>query len=329
MPDSSRRAVSAKKTSFVLTSLAATILVAALATDGLAADAALTVEATQNDTPSLPASPPQVDYIATYVWSENDPDFGGYSGIEISDDGLSFTALSDRATLRWGTIERDNAGRIRAMDSAGNARLRDSNGKPLKPGNLGDSEGLAIGPDGVIYVSFEGLVRVVRYDTPDSPAKVLKGPPEFRQMQRNSALESLAITPDGTLLTMPERSGKLERPFPVWRWRNGVWDQPFSVPRNGNWLPVGSDIGPDGRFYLLERDFKGLLGFLSRVRRFDLSEDGLSNEQVLLQTRPMQYDNLEGISVWRDDFGIRLTMVSDDNFNFFQRTELVEYRVTD
>ena len=272
---------------------------------------------------------PQVEHIATYVWSENAPDFGGYSGIEISDDGLGFTALSDRATLRWGTIERDAAGRIRAMDSAGNARLRDSEGKPLKPGHLGDSEGLAIAPDGAIYVSFENLVRVVRYDTPDSPAKVLKGPPAFRKMQRNSALESLAILPDGTLLTMPERSGALDRPFPVWRWRNGKWDQPFSIPRSGNWLPVGSDIGPDGRFYLLERDFKGLLGFLSRVRRFDLDENGFSNEQILLQSRPLQYDNLEGISVWKDDFGIRLTMISDDNFNFFQRTELVEYRITE
>ena len=30
--------------------------------------------------------------------------------------------------------------------------------------------------------------------------------------------------------------------------------------------------------------------------------------------------------VWRDDLGrIRLTMVSDDNFRFFQRTEFVEY----
>ena len=32
--------------------------------------------------------------------------------------------------------------------------------------------------------------------------------------------------------------------------------------------------------------------------------------------------------MWRDEAGaIRLTMISDDNFNFFQRTQLVEYTV--
>ncbi|AGT07432.1 esterase-like activity of phytase family protein [Paracoccus aminophilus] len=271
----------------------------------------------------------KAEYIGTYVWHEDAPDFGGYSGIELTEDGRSFMALSDRATLRWGEIERDAEGRISGMVSKGMSRLHDSQGRPLPPGHLGDSEGIAIDSEGRIYVSFEGLVRVARYDTPDAPAKVLKGPPEFKQMQRNSALESLAITPDGTLLTMPERSGALDRPFPVWRWRKGVWDQPFSVSRNGNWLPVGSDIGPDGKFYLLERDFKGLLGFLSRVRRFDLTDAGLVNEEILLQSYPMQYDNLEGIAVWKDDQGIRLTMISDDNFYFLQRTELVEYRIRD
>ena len=59
-----------------------------------------------------PRSAPQVDYVATYVWSMDDDTFGGFSGIEISPDGSRFTVLSDRATLRWGHIERDTEGRI-------------------------------------------------------------------------------------------------------------------------------------------------------------------------------------------------------------------------
>ena len=280
-------------------------------------------------TEPAPLPGPRVDYVATYVWQMDDEQFGGFSGIEISPDGSRFTALSDRASIRWGTVERDAEGRIRGMEPAGRARLHASNGKPLKPGRQGDSEGLAIGPDGKIWISFEGLVRVAGYDTPDSPAQPLPRPPAFKAMQLNSSMEALAILPDGTLLTLPERSGALTRPFPVWRWRNGVWDQPFSIPRSGDWLAVGADVGPDGRLYLLERDFKGLLGFRSRVRRFDLDEQGVGNEQVLLESRPMQYDNLEGISVWDDGGGIRLTLISDDNFNWFQRTELVEYRVVE
>ncbi len=288
----------------------------------------LAVPACAAETRPLPGQP-VAEFLGTYVWRMNDAEFGGFSGLELNDDGSHFYALSDRGTIRWGGIHRDAAGRVTGMEAEGRTRLRDRKGRPLEKGRVADSEGLAIGPDGEIWVSFEGVTRVVRYDTPESAAKPLEGPPEFKQLQINSSLEALAITTDGTLLTLPERSGELTRPFPVWRWRKGEWDQPFSVPRSGNWLPVGADIGPDGRFYLLERDFKGLLGFLSRVRRFDLTEDGLANEVTLIATRPMQYDNLEGISVWQDARGIRLTMISDDNQRFFQRTEIVEYRITD
>lgn len=271
----------------------------------------------------------RLQHVATYVWRGDDDSFGGFSGIEISADGTRFTMISDRATIRWGRIQRDGRGRITAMTTEGTGRLHDDQGKPLPQDWHGDSEGLAIGPDGRIWISFEGKTRVAGYDSPGGPADVLPRPPEFDQMQRNSSFEALAITGDGTLLTLPERSGELTRPFPVWRWRDGVWDQPFSVPRSGDWLTVGADIGPDGRFYLLERDFRGLLGFRSRLRRFDLTETGLINETLLLESRSLQYDNHEGISVWDDGQGIRITMISDDNFGRFQRTELVEFRVLD
>nr|WP_232962565.1 esterase-like activity of phytase family protein [Paracoccus tegillarcae] len=266
--------------------------------------------------------------MATYVWSmPQDANFGGFSGIEISDDGTEFHVLSDRAHLYWGSINRDPSGRIRGLNVAGRAHLKDSKGNPLPPGRLGDSEGLAIGADGRIWVSFEGLDRLAAYDDPDQPAQRIPQPPVLKELSLNAGMEALAIEPDDTLLTLPERSGGARKPFPMLRYRDGKWDQPFSLPRNSDWLPVGADIGPDGRLYLLERDFHGIMGFSSRVRRFDLGPDGLSEGEELLTTRPLQYDNLEGISVWDDGLGLRLTMISDDNFLFVQRTELVEYRL--
>ena len=78
---------------------------------------------------------------------------------------------------------------------------------------------------------------------------------------------------------------------------------------------------------MLERDFRGLLGFSSRVRRYAMSDDALGPPELLIQSVPLQYDNLEGIAVWQDAQGIRITLISDDNFFFVQRTELVEFRV--
>ena len=187
--------------------------------------------------------------------------------------------------------------------------------------HLADSEGLAIGADGRRWISFEGKARVRSETGPDGP-EVLPRPEAFPHMQFNSALEALAVDEAGALYTIPERSGRIDKPFPVYRWKDGQWTIPFSLPRRDNFLVTGADFGPDGRLYLLERDFAGI-GFRSRVRRF--APDG-TGEEVLLETGVGVHDNLEGISVWRDDLGrIRLTMVSDDNFRFFQRTEFVEY----
>ena len=91
---------------------------------------------------------------------------------------------------------------------------------------------------------------------------------------------------------------------------------------------AGADTGPDGRLYVLEREFAKWRGFATRVRSFAYGADGLTDEQLVLQTPIGQHDNLEGLAVWQDDTGaIRLTMVSDDNFFVFQRTEFVEYRL--
>ena len=62
--------------------------------------------------------------------------------------------------------------------------------------------------------------------------------PDFGRLQHNSGLEALAIDADGTLYAIPERSGKLERPFPVYRLRDGRWDKALRLRRDGTFLVV-------------------------------------------------------------------------------------------
>ncbi|WP_207101558.1 esterase-like activity of phytase family protein [Paracoccus shandongensis] len=276
----------------------------------------------------IPAPAASLDYVGTFVWSGDDDSFGGFSGIEISPDGSGFHALTDRAHLYWGSIDRDSQGVIRALNIAGRTHLKDSKGIPLPPGYTGDSEGLAVGEDGTLWISFEGLDRVARYDGPDARATALRPPPKGPGMRINSGLEALAIR-DGTLYALPERSGREDLPFPILTFRDNRWNRAGEIRRDPRWLAVAADFGPDGWFYLLERDFRGILGFASRVRRMQLTDTGPVNEEILLTTRPLQYDNLEGLAVWHDGQGIRLTMISDDNFLALQRTELVEYRLRD
>lgn len=263
-------------------------------------------------------------HVQSFTWTNSDPAFGGFSGIELGPDGQSFTSISDRGHIVSGKLVRRN-GRIERIESGKLKALRDTDGKPQSRKYHKDSEGLALRADGRLFVSYEGFHRVWAYLNMERAAWLPRHP-DFKRMQNNSSLEALAIDHRGWLYTLPERSGQLTRPFPVYRYRNGKWDQRLSIPREGGFLAVGADFGPDGRFYLLEREFTGL-GFRTRVRRFKLGNRGFDGGETLFETRVGKHDNLEGIAVTSAPSGIRLTMISDDNFRFFQRTEIVEYIV--
>ncbi len=274
------------------------------------------------------ASPPLAEgFLQSYRWTARDANFGGFSGIHVWPDGQRILVLSDKGMYVQGAIRRAADGSITGVETGRVTPLRARGDGALAAGRT-DSEGLAVAPDGRVFVSFEGAARVLEYDRITGPAANLPEHPDFARMQSNSSLESLAVDGKGTLYTLPERSGRVGVAFPVYRFRKGAWDQPFDLPRRGAFLAVDADIGPDGRFYLLERDFQGLAGFASRVRSFAMTAAGLTDERTEMESGVGQHDNLEGLSVWRDGTGgLRMTMVSDDNFNFFQTTEIVEYRV--
>lgn len=283
-------------------------------------------------------------YLSSTGWTMASKDFGGISGIEVADDGMSFVAVGDKGVFVVGSMERNEAGRLQRVAASSPRPLLANDGLPLPP-EWNDSEGLTSNPAGGYFVSFEGEARVLAFPAINGPSKELPRPFEFGVLSKNAAFEALALAPDGTLLTMPE---ELPRPrrvrmllghdfepvsgpdFPVWRFDGHDWDIAFTLPRRGTFLPVGADFGPDGRLYVLERAFHGVAGFASRVRRFDYRNATISSEFEVLRTQAGVHDNLEALSVWRDAGGkMRLTMVSDNNFMSFQRTEIVEYRIDD
>lgn len=270
---------------------------------------------------------PVVEYFGTWVWDTGVPGLYGFSAIEVGNYGEVFTVIGDAGQVVRGRIHRED-GRIAGLRQWTFTMLRGTAGGPLER-DLSDAEGLAIASDGRAYVSFEQVHRVWAYDDLDGPARPLPVHPDFRTYPSNAGLEALAIDAADVLYAVPERSGGLTQPFPVYRYRDGAWDVPFTIERRGEFLPVGADFGPDGLFYLLERRFLGVFGLQTRVRRFAIDGDTIGHEETLIETRPWTHDNLEGISVWRDEAGyIRITMISDDNARApLQRTEFVEYRI--
>lgn len=275
------------------------------------------------------ASPgPHLELDSRVVWTEDSPRFGGFSAIEVEPDGVGFVAISDRGRWATGRLLRE-AGRIEGVEMTGAGRLHSVEGKPLT-GDDADAEGVAVDAAGRVYVSFEGFHRIRRYDDLGGPAAPVPSHADFKGLQRNSALEALAIDADGALYAIPERSGAWERPFPVYRLRDGVWDKELSIPREGKFLVAGADFGPDGRLYIVERDFVWYTGFATRVRRFELGPDGFDRGVTLLETGPGSADNFEGVSVWQGPAGeTRVTLIADDNFFALQSTAIAEYVVVE
>lgn len=268
-------------------------------------------------------------FLDSFDWRGQGAPFGGFSGLEVEPDGAGFLALSDSGATVAGRFIRDAEGRITAIAADQPEMLHDSSGREVSD-PLDDAEGLAWAPDGSFYVSFELEHRVAHYPTRDGAATGLIAPRAFAGLAPNGGIEALAMAPDGALLALPEDGDGEEAVIAVHRYRGGRWDRPFDLRRDGFWRPVGADFGPDGRLYLLERDFWGFVGFQSRVRRITLAGDRVTGDAVLLMTRAGRHDNLEGIAAWRDGGGaIRLTMIADDNFRLLQRSEIVEYRVAE
>ena len=274
------------------------------------------------------ANAAELQLQSTYVWEHQDDAFGGVSGIWVSEKGDALVAVTDRGHFVEADIQRSN-GNISDVAVRNFDALKGRDGLPLS-GILVDAEGLAIAGDGTRFVSFEGNPRVWRYSSFASRPQWTHKWNRFWNLQRNSGLEALAIDDNGTLYAVPERSGRWERPFPVYRYDGKSWDDRLNLPRSEKFLVVGADFGPDGKFYLLEREFNWLGGFKSRIRRFTLADAGFENEETLLQSDWTEYDNLEGIAVWEDGNGATIiTLVSDDNFSVFQSTTLVEFLVID
>lgn len=287
----------------------------------------------------------ELEYVGGFEIRADRREVGGLSGLVVSEAGREFLSLSDDGFMVRAKIERDGLKRPTGLSSALIRRLQTSRGPLPRNKAFSDSESIDVYTDragrrfGVI--SFERhpalMVGPVDADGFVGPLTAVELPGGVRQLQSNRGLESVAALPlDNNLGRFVILGEEAERRAtadnqPGWA-IGGKEPIAFRVDRLDGYDLTDAKIGPDGRLYVLERDASLTRGVRCRLRAFRLSDiqpgaviDGVTLFEANLSE---EIDNMEGLSIWRDDNGeTRISMISDDNHAFIQRTLYLEFRL--
>src|SRR3954453_11353916 len=89
--------------------------------------------------------------------------FGGASGLSLSPDGMGFTIVSDAGLWITGRFQARN-GRLSGVADVTLAPMLDRDGRTLLSTSRGDTESLAMSPDGHAYVGVERTNEILRFD---------------------------------------------------------------------------------------------------------------------------------------------------------------------
>lgn len=266
--------------------------------------------------------------------------FGGFSGLAVLATGDAILAVSDLGTILSARLQTGADGRPLGLGNAWLAPLLDSTGRRFRRKRDKDAEALAVDPvTGEAVIAFERRARFarVRLDDPQGlRTRPVPAPPSAAG-NSNSGFEALAIFPPGTthagkMFALTERGvndGDSEG-FLI----DGENHLAFKVKRTGGYSITDAAVLADGRILILERRLTTIMS--PRVRLRMLSADRIEDGAVLDGTvlfEPgggTEIDNMEGLAVHRDPKGQSVvTMISDDNFNPFQRTVLLRFMLDD
>jgi len=277
---------------------------------------------------SVPAAALELKFLQSLDWSEDDDDFGGFSGLVVTDRGRGIWAASDKGTLWQAEVTRGEGVRIEALKAVWHDRFLDNGGNGVS-GFTSDAEALAPAQDGGLFVGYESYTRVTGLHPPSMRSEPLHKFDRFKDRWNNNSFEGLVRLADGTLMAVVEEWGAAVGGYPTFIGRKGSW-------LTGPVLRTGPDFGAsdatlddEGRLWLLERRLTWFGQFEIRVSTCPaVALRGAVDCAPVLAVPPGQLGNMEGMSVWRDAAGRQfMTLISDDNFFPFTSTLVTEYEI--
>ena len=274
-----------------------------------------------------------LEFLGGLALRSDAPAFGGLSGLSVTADGR-LAAVSDRGHWFTARIVRNDAGRLVGLADGEMGPLRDAQGRPVEEA-WRDAEALERLPTGDWLVSFARAHRVWRYPAETGGLQgrpvPFRAPEGIARAPANGGVEALAPLPDGRILMLAQglkREGGARAGWLV----GAGGSEALGYRTASKFLPTDAAVLPEGDVLVLSRHFSVLGGARARLERVPAGAIGagavLQGTLVARFQHPLTVDNFEGVAAVQGEDGATLVYIlSDDNFNFFQRTLLLLFRL--
>lgn len=277
-----------------------------------------------------------------YSLSSSSPFWGGLSGMAISKKGNKLALVSDAGF--WAILDLNYKDQLLiAPREALVGPLLSKSGKVLTRSKDRDAEAITLLKSdkffGKALISFEDNHRIGRFSIGkngiNSPARYLKLPSITRRLSGNAGLEAMAVLRGGkykgALVAITQSKKDRNGNFIGWIVRKGkIRKIRFTPPPLDKYRITDAVSLANGDLLLLERRYKFLTVNI-RVRYVKHTEL-LSNRpirgRIVLEANNHEHviDNMEGITAHINKKGETIiTLLSDDNFNGFQQTLLMQF----
>ncbi|UYN98488.1 MAG: esterase-like activity of phytase family protein [Devosia sp.] len=271
-----------------------------------------------------------------------DDSFGGLSSVTQTGPDQRIAFVTDRGNFISGQLAYDDADRLFGFIGVTIEPLQNSSGAPLPRQFARDAEAMdTIWRDGepvAVRVGFENLTRVADFaidnGRPGGRAREVPIPQWLSDWRTNESLESVCIAPPaspiaGSTLLLTEEyldaEGNHRGHF------LGVNDTgPVSYRNSPVVNPTDCAFLPNGDLLVLERGIS-FLAFVMNLRRVPAAQvrpGALMEGELLLSAQGGDIDNMESLMVHTTPGGeTRILIGSDNNFNSWQRTLILEFAV--
>ena len=270
--------------------------------------------------------------------------FGGLSGIGFTGPDNRLVMVSDRGNFVSGQLLYDEAARPLGLIGVKVEPIQNSKGTELPRAYTRDAEALSVivrdGKPSAVRVGFENLTRVADFalvdGIPQGPAREVNIPKWLTDTRTNETLEAVCIAPPtspiaGSTLLLTE--GIIDDDGQHSAYLLGQNDKgPLSFISGGGTNPTDCAFMPNGDLLVLERGI-ALLAFQMRLVRIPaaaVKAGAHMKGELLLHAAGGDIDNMEGLAVHTaPDGSTRITIISDNNFNDWERNLLLEFSLPD